>query len=186
MPGNGNRRDHRPRLCARPCFAVPPLRDWGIGTSRSPECLPAERGNGHGGGMKAVPTSGTSIPMVAHTTPASLPTFLCVCVGGWTAKPVKRPPQQPAQPPIRQLLGAADAQTAPPAIFSTAPAHQTTGLRERENDTGKSTGRSGRQNAATRRNMRREERVTVQGPGKKQRPDGMSHGGGGRALSCDS
>ena len=30
--------------------------------------------------------------------------------------------------------------------------------------------RSGRQKAATRRNMRREERVTVQGPGKKQQP----------------
>ena len=27
--------------------------------------------------------------------------------------------------------------------------------------------------------MRREERVPVQGPVKKQRPDGMSHGGGG-------
>ena len=27
--------------------------------------------------------------------------------------------------------------------------------------------------------MRREERVTVQGPVKKQQPDGMSHGGGG-------
>ena len=40
----------------------------------------------------------------------------------------------------------------------------------------------GRQNAATRRNMRREERVTVQGPVKEQ-PDGMSRrgseGGGG-------
>ena len=29
--------------------------------------------------------------------------------------------------------------------------------------------------------MRREERVTVQGPVKKQQPDGMSHGGGGLA-----
>ena len=48
---------------------------------------------------------------------------------------------------------------------------------ERRNDTSKSTGRSGRQNAATRRNMRREKRVTVQGPVKKQQPDGMSHGG---------
>ena len=27
--------------------------------------------------------------------------------------------------------------------------------------------------------MRREERVTVQGPVKEQQPDGMSHGGGG-------
>ena len=31
--------------------------------------------------------------------------------------------------------------------------------------------------SATRRNMRREERVTVQGPVKKQQPDGMSHRG---------
>ena len=42
---------------------------------------------------------------------------------------------------------------------------------------GKITGCSGRQKAATRRNMRREERVTVQGPVKKQQPDGMSHRG---------
>ena len=55
----------------------------------------------------------------------------------------------------------------------------TTGLRERGNDTSKSTGRSGRQKIATRRNMRREERVTVQGPVKEQQPDGMSHRGGG-------
>ena len=53
----------------------------------------------------------------------------------------------------------------------------TTGLRERGNDTSESTVRSGRQNAATRRNMRREERVTVQGPVKEQQPDGMSHRG---------
>ena len=33
--------------------------------------------------------------------------------------------------------------------------------------------------AATRRNMRREERVTVQGPVKKQQPDRMPHGVGG-------
>ena len=46
-------------------------------------------------------------------------------------------------------------------------------------DTSRSTGRSRRQNAATRRNMRREDRVTVQGPVKKLRPNGMSHGGGG-------
>ena len=38
------------------------------------------------------------------------------------------------------------------------------------------------QNAATRRNTRREERVTVQGPVKKQQPDGMSHRGGGGAT----
>ena len=58
----------------------------------------------------------------------------------------------------------------------------TIGLRKRGNDTSKSTGRSGRQNAATRRNMRREDRVTVQGPVKKQQLDGMSHGGGADAF----
>ena len=58
-----------------------------------------------------------------------------------------------------------------------SPNTPTTGLRERGNDTSRSTGRSGRQNAATQRNMRREERVTVQGPVKKQQPDGMSHRG---------
>ena len=58
-----------------------------------------------------------------------------------------------------------------------SPGTPTTGLRERGNDTSKSTGRSGRQNAVTRRNMRREEWVTAQGPVKKQPPDGMSHGG---------
>ena len=58
-----------------------------------------------------------------------------------------------------------------------SPNTPTTGFRERGNDTGRSTGRSGRQNAATRRNMRREERVTVQGPVKEQQPDGMSHRG---------
>ena len=47
--------------------------------------------------------------------------------GAWTAKTVKRPRQQPAQPPIRQLLGATDAQTAHPATSSTAPAHQPLG-----------------------------------------------------------
>ena len=60
-----------------------------------------------------------------------------------------------------------------------SPSTPTTGLRERGNDTRRSTSRSGRQNAATQRNMRREERVTVQGPVKEQRPDRMSHGGGG-------
>ena len=58
-----------------------------------------------------------------------------------------------------------------------SPSTPTTGLRECGNDTSRNTGRSGRQNAATRRNTRREERVTVQGPVKKQQPDGMSHRG---------
>ena len=49
--------------------------------------------------------------------------------------------------------------------------------RTRKRHQRRSTGRSGGQKAATRRNMRREERVTVQGPVKKQQPDGMSHRG---------
>ena len=61
-----------------------------------------------------------------------------------------------------------------------SPSTPTTGLHERGNDTSGSTGRSGQQKAATRRNMRREERVTVQGPTKKQLPDGKSHRGGGQ------
>ena len=48
---------------------------------------------------------------------------------------------------------------------------------------GRSTGRSGRQKAAPRRNMRREDRVTVQGPVKEQQPDGLSHGGFGPAAA---
>ena len=75
-------------------------------------------------------------------------------------------------------VGVTDAQTAHPATSSTARGTPTTGLRERGNDTSRSTGRSGRQNAATRHNMRRDERVTVQGPVKEQQPDGMSHRGG--------
>ena len=49
--------------------------------------------------------------------------------------------------------------------------------RQRGNDTTRHTGRSGRQNAVTQRNMRREERVTVQGPVKKQRPEECHAGG---------
>ena len=66
-----------------------------------------------------------------------------------------------------------------PRNIQHSPSTPTTGHRERGNDTSRSTGRSGRQKAATQCNMRREERVTVQGPVKEQQPDGMSHGGGG-------
>ena len=62
---------------------------------------------------------------------------------------------------IRQLLGAADTQNGTPCHIQHSPNTPNTGLRERGNDTSRSTGRSGRQKAATRRNMRREERVTV-------------------------
>ena len=64
-------------------------------------------------------------------------------------------------------------------LIQHSPGTPTTGLRECGNDTSKSTGRSGRQKAATRRNMPREEGVTAQGPVKEQQPDGMSHAGGG-------
>ena len=57
------------------------------------------------------------------------------------------------------------------------PSTPATGLHQRGNDTSRNTDCSGRQNAATRHSMRREERVTVQGPVKKQQPDGMSHRG---------
>ena len=85
---------------------------------------------------------------------------------------------------IRKVLGAADAYTAHPATSSTTSNTPTTGLRKRGNDTSRSTGRSGRQKAATRRNMRRGERMTVQGRVKKQQPDGMSHGGGPPPPLC--
>ena len=64
-----------------------------------------------------------------------------------------------------------------PCHIQHSPNTPTTGLCERGNDTSKSTGRSERQKAATRCNMRREERVTVQGPVKEQQLDGMSHRG---------
>ena len=79
---------------------------------------------------------------------------------------------------VRQLLGATDTQTALCHI-QRSPGTPTTRLRECGNNTSKSTGRSGQQKPATRRNMRREKRVTVQGPVKKQQPDRMSHRGWG-------
>ena len=66
-----------------------------------------------------------------------------------------------------------------PCHIQHSPNTPTTGLCERGNDTSKSTGRSGRQKAATQRSTRREERGTVQGPVKEQQPDRMSHRGGG-------
>ena len=100
--------------------------------------------------------------------------------GAWTAKTVKRPRQQPAHPQYTNYWAPL---TRKPHILphSASPNTPTTGLCERGNDTSKSTGRSSPQKAATRRNMRREEQVTVQGPIKEQQPDGMSHRGGGGA-----
>ena len=100
--------------------------------------------------------------------------------GTWTAKTVKQPRQQPAQPQYANYR----APLTRKRHTQDSPGTPTTGLRERGNDTSKSTGRSGRQKVATRRNMRREERVTVQGPVKKQQPDGTSHRGlGGVAYN---
>ena len=99
----------------------------------------------------------------------------------WGQQKRQTTPATTSATPTCQLLGTADAQSAP-ATTGTAPAHQPNGLRERGNDTSGSTGRSGRRTAATRRNMRREERVTVHGPVKEQQPDGMSHMGGGRGV----
>ena len=47
--------------------------------------------------------------------------------GAWAAETVKRPPQQTAEPPLRQLLGTASAQTAHLATSSTALAHRPLG-----------------------------------------------------------
>ena len=96
--------------------------------------------------------------------------------GAWTAKTIKRPRQQPAHPQYANYWAPLTRKrhTMP---HSAQPNTPTTGLRERGNNTSKSTGRSDRQKAVTRRNMRREERVTVQGPVKEQQPDGMSHRG---------
>ena len=62
-----------------------------------------------------------------------------------------------------------------------SPGTPTTGLRERGNDTGRSTGRSGRQNAATRRNMRREDRLS-RAQGNATRRNVTQEGGGGGVV----
>ena len=63
-----------------------------------------------------------------------------------------------------------------PAATSTTPSTPTTGLRQCGNDATRNTGRSGRQNTATRCSTRREEWKTVQGPVKKL----LLHRGWGR------
>ena len=80
--------------------------------------LPMDRG--HAGGGTAGVFSGGAIPQEALCPSLSVlfPSFP-QCGGGGG--------QQPAQPPIRQLLGAADAQTAHPATSITAQAHQPLG-----------------------------------------------------------
>ena len=98
-----------------------------------------------------------------------------------TAKTVKRPWQHQHilnTPTIGRRWRA----NGTPCHIQHSPNTPNTGLCERGNDTSKSTGRNGRQKAATRRNMQREERVTVQGPVKEQQPDRMSHKGVGSAV----
>ena len=83
----------------------------------------------------------------------------------WTAKTVNRTRQQPAHPQYANYWAPLTRTT--PCHIQHSPNTPTTGLRERGNDTSKSTGRSGQQKAATRHNMRRGERGTVQGPVKR-------------------
>ena len=107
--------------------------------------------------------------------------------GAWTANTVKRPRQQPAHPQYANYWAPLTRRRHIPP-HSAQPGTPTTGLRERGNDTSKSTGRSGRQNAAPRRNMRRGERVTVQGGGPVPRwcvaPPAPEAPGGGVPLCC--
>ena len=64
--------------------------------------------------------------------------------GAWTAKTVKRPRQQPAHPQYANYWAPLT-----PCHIQHSPNTPTTGLRERGNDTSRSTSRSGQQNAAT-------------------------------------
>ena len=102
--------------------------------------------------------------------------------GTWTAQKQSNDPGNNQHILNTPTIGPAADGT--PCHIQHSPNTPTTGLRGRGNDTSKSTGRSGRQKAATRRNMRREERVTVQGPVKEQQPDGMSHRGAGAQDSA--
>ena len=101
--------------------------------------------------------------------------------GGGGAKTVKQPRQQPAHPQYANYWAPLTCKrhTMP---HSAPPQHTNYWAPQRGNDTSRSTGRSGRQNAATRCSMRREERVTLQGPVKEQQPDGMSRRGHVRAV----
>ena len=102
--------------------------------------------------------------------------------GVWTAKTVKRPRQQPAHPQYANYWAPLTRKrhTMP---HSAQPQHTNYWAPRTRKRHSQSTGRSGRQKVATRRNMRREERVTVQGPVKEQQPDGMSHRGGQQAKA---
>ena len=156
------------------------------GVSRSPDGLfaqqvweptrgrPVVRGNGTYGGRSGqrVEEQGT---WASHTQKHSEAGYgRPVDRGAWTAKTVKRPRQQPAHPQFANYWAPLTRKWHIPP-HPAQPRHTN---RERGNNTSRSTGHSSRQKAATRHNMRREERVTVQGPVRKQQPNGMSHRGG--------
>ena len=141
MGGSDNKGDGLTRRRRR--YRVPgqPLlnRHQAGGVSRSPDVLfaqqeeepiggrPAVRGKGTYGGRPAqrVEEQGT---WASHTRQHSEAGYRRpVDTGAWAAKTVKRPRQQPARPPIPQLLGVTDAQTAHHATTSTAPAHEPLG-----------------------------------------------------------
>ena len=67
--------------------------------------------------------------------------------GEWAAKTVQRPPQQPAQPPVRQLLGPATAATTP------QKEHRPQRPTERSDPTQHAKGRTGDKETTTRRNV---------------------------------
>ena len=103
-----------------------------------------------------------------------------------TAGPLRRPVERNGGPGKRRNLpqnrggqnqgqrrGHGAAQITQDTMRSRAPGAQSHGNTERQ----VVDGRSSPQKAATCRNVRREEPVTVQGPVKKQQPDGMSHQG---------
>ena len=137
------------------------------------------------GGWLCAPSSVEAARWARDHRPFSEPTARPSPASQWLGRRIG-PHLWPLQCRTRPLVGAEGGGggwgEAPKMVchIQHSPNTPTTGLRERRNDTSKSTGRSGRQNAATRRNMRREERVTVQGPVKEQQPDGMSHRGLGR------
>ena len=115
-------------------------RGWAHGTVMTgpPLSLPTPEGGGGGGGGSVrggrpgqrVEEQGTSASRTLKRSEAG--DGRPVARGQWAAQTVKRPPQQPAQPPIRQLLGATDTQTAHDATSSTAPAHQPLGTANAE------------------------------------------------------
>ena len=103
--------------------------------------------------------------------------------GVWTAKTVKRPWQQPAHPQYANYWAPLTRKrhTMPHPAQSQHANYWAPRTRKRHQQEHR--GCSGRQKVATRRNMRREERVTIQGPVKEQQPDGMSHRGFFEPLS---